>query len=296
MEAAQSSRPSLGEIFVQRGLISEADLERALAEQAATNRRLADILVRRGLVTGHDITTALKEQLSALGTSAAAAPAEQAAPAAHLQPVPDVEPEPEPVPVWDEPVDAEPVETDLVASAPTTAAESQGEQPDQDHEPQPELEPEPEPEVDVDPAALLEQVDSRREAMEAELSALGPILDQVDHLRLDLEAHDLSTPLLSHELVATQERLVARGDTLSTEIAALNVVHDEIERTAGALEEIRAELQTKIDDLAELRTTAAIWTTRVAEVEAEAELLTARADDAARELNALAAQTPPTAV
>ena len=63
MEAAQTSWRSLGELFVERGLISEADLERALAEQVATKRRLADILVRRGLVTGHDITKALMEQL-----------------------------------------------------------------------------------------------------------------------------------------------------------------------------------------------------------------------------------------
>ena len=36
MEAAETSWRSLGELFVERGLISEADLERALAEQTAT--------------------------------------------------------------------------------------------------------------------------------------------------------------------------------------------------------------------------------------------------------------------
>src|SRR6266567_1632753 len=69
MEAAHTSWRSLGELFVERGLISEADLERALAEQVATKRRLADILVRRGLVTGHDITSALMEQSDRLNDS-----------------------------------------------------------------------------------------------------------------------------------------------------------------------------------------------------------------------------------
>jgi hypothetical protein len=285
MEAAQSNRPSLGEIFVRRGLISEADLERALAEQTATNRRLADILVRRGLVTGHDITTALNEQLSALDPATTAAPDEQAAPPAHLQSVPDVER----APAWDEPVD-----TDSSAPASTAAAESHEEQPDHEQEAEQDSDGDGDGggDVDLDPPALLQQADSRREAMEAQLSALGPILEQVDHVRLELEEHDLSTPLLSRELVATHERLVARGDTLSTEIAALKIVRDEIERTAAVLEEIRTELQTKIDDLAELRTTAAIWTNRAADVEAEVELLTARADGAARELSALAARSP----
>jgi hypothetical protein len=63
MEAAQTSWLSLGDLFVKRGVISEADLEGALAEQVATKRRLAEILVRRGLVSGHDITSAIREQM-----------------------------------------------------------------------------------------------------------------------------------------------------------------------------------------------------------------------------------------
>src|SRR6266851_2818509 len=105
MEAAHTSWRSLGELFVERGLISEAELERALAEQVATKRRLADILVRRGLVTGHDITNALMEQL---GTEAPSQPAPRptAAPAPAAAPAPVAEhreaeivflPEPAPV-------------------------------------------------------------------------------------------------------------------------------------------------------------------------------------------------------
>ena len=53
----------LGELFVSRGLISEAELETALAEQAATGKRLGEILVERGLVSGPDLTSALMDQL-----------------------------------------------------------------------------------------------------------------------------------------------------------------------------------------------------------------------------------------
>jgi DNA repair exonuclease SbcCD ATPase subunit len=102
MEAAQTSRRSLGELFVERGLITEADLELALEEQAATKRRLADILVRRGLVTGHDITSALMEQLGSAAPAAAPAPADTPAlegtadVIALPQPSPEAAPEPEP--------------------------------------------------------------------------------------------------------------------------------------------------------------------------------------------------------
>lgn len=63
VEAAQLPWRPLGELFVSRGLISELELETALAEQAATNKRLGEILVDRGLVSGPDLTSVLMEQL-----------------------------------------------------------------------------------------------------------------------------------------------------------------------------------------------------------------------------------------
>ncbi len=90
MEAAATPRRSLGEYFVEKGLITQADLERAHAEHLTTNRRLADVLVRRGLVTGADITRALMDQLG----MAAGPPPPPTAPAA---PPPEVqEPQGEP--------------------------------------------------------------------------------------------------------------------------------------------------------------------------------------------------------
>ncbi len=63
VEAASVPWRPLGELFVSRGLITEAELETALAEQAATGRRLGEILVDRGLVSGPDLTSALMDQL-----------------------------------------------------------------------------------------------------------------------------------------------------------------------------------------------------------------------------------------
>jgi len=63
VEAASVPWRPLGELFVSRGLITEAELETALAEQAATGKRLGEILVDRGLVSGPDLTSALMDQL-----------------------------------------------------------------------------------------------------------------------------------------------------------------------------------------------------------------------------------------
>ena len=306
MEAAHTdtSRRSLGEIFVQRGLISEDDLEQALAEQFETKRRLADILVQRGLVTGSDITSALNEQLAAFNV-AVAHPGSDApfAPTASDSPDPD------------EPTGAAPV-TPLLYSV---SVEEPGSKPDFDaalagetpteEEPEDEVEPfdEPEPaaqssdldeptttlEADVDvsfePTELIHETDVRRQTMESRLAALGPILEGVERVKADLVAHELCSPLLAQELAATQQRLVAREDELSAEIVMLKETREDIERTAVLHEEIRAELAEKINELTELRTTAAMWTARVTAIEADVESLTALANGAARDLNALAA-------
>jgi hypothetical protein len=294
MEAAHTdtSRRSLGEIFVQRGLISEDDLEQALAEQFETKRRLADILVQRGLVTGSDLTSALNEQLAAfnvvdshLGSEAPLAPTASDALDA------------------DEPNGAAPVtpllysvDAALVGETPTE------EEPRDDFESfdEPDLDEPTTPEtVDVsfEPAELIHETEVRRQTMESRLAALGPILEGVERVKADLVAHELCSPLLAQELAATQQRLVAREDELSAEIVMLKETREDIERTAVLHDEIRAELAEKINELTELRTTAAMWTARVTAIEADVESLTALANGAARDLNALAATCvvmPPT--
>jgi chromosome segregation ATPase len=63
MEAAHLPWRPIGELFVEKGLISADDLEQALAEQAATGLRLGEILVNRKLISSPDLTQALMEQL-----------------------------------------------------------------------------------------------------------------------------------------------------------------------------------------------------------------------------------------
>ncbi len=298
MEAAQSSRRSLGEIFVERGLISEADLERALAEQFATKRRLADVLVRRGLVTGSDITSALNEQLAALHASAGQAESDALVEVtAHDH----EEVEESPAAVTAAPIlyaieeesrgeasfDAaanEPTSEDKPAYEPESSDERKAPAPDRG-----ELAATSDTDVSLEPTALIQETDERRTVMESRLAALGPILEGLGRVHSDLVEHELCSPLLADELTATEERLVARGDELSAEIAMLKQTREQIERMAGLLEELRSELAGKIHELTELRGTAAIWTSRVADVEAEVESLTARTNETARDLNALAA-------
>jgi len=292
MEAGQTSRRSLGEVLVDQGLVSEADLERALAEEFATKRRLAEILVRRGLVTGRDITNALAQQFTSFrgadaGDNGAHGEPDPvsghgAEPPGHHAPKPflwsDAEPEshPEAVAV-DDAGDAHP--------APVNPPVQRDEAKNPNGM---------DAELVVEPETLIRETDARRGTMESTLSALGPILESLGRIQADLEAHDLSTPLLSHELAATQERLIARGDALSAEIALLKETRAEIEQRAAVLESLRTELADKIHELAELRATAAIWTSRVDNLEAEVESLSTRANDAAHQLNALAAARVPT--
>jgi hypothetical protein len=63
VEAAReiSWRP-LGELFVEKGLLSPEQLEQALAEQAALGGRLGDKLVELGYVTRHALARLLAEQ------------------------------------------------------------------------------------------------------------------------------------------------------------------------------------------------------------------------------------------
>ena len=63
MEAASIPWRPIGELFVEKGLISQAQLEEALAEQEATGHRLGEILVKRNLISSPELTQALMEQL-----------------------------------------------------------------------------------------------------------------------------------------------------------------------------------------------------------------------------------------
>jgi hypothetical protein len=160
VEAASVPWRPLGELFVNRGLISEAELETALAEQAATGKRLGEILVERGLVSGPDLTSALMDQLGVeiskeegFGSGLwaeikrrhrrGAMQDDDAPSTATLRPV---ESEPQP----DEPeYDAEPEpEPEPEPFAPPPAAEAAVE-PEPDLQPEAAVEPEQEPEPEL---------------------------------------------------------------------------------------------------------------------------------------------------
>jgi hypothetical protein len=295
MEAAHTSWRSLGELFVERGLISEADLERALAEQVATKRRLADILVRRGLVTGHDITKALMEQL---GDEAPMQPAPMAAvaPAPAPAPVPapvaahpdaDVVTLPEPAPVETGPAAAAAAAEHEIAppkQAPTKAAPTQ--EPDADATMQGIYD------LSISAHALIAEADSRRRGAEAELNAAreahAQVLRGLEQVRAELEARDLSTDSLAKELEETQSRLRIREEELSTEVSLWEEARREAERCGGQLAELQSRLEEKQHELSEASASAAAWTARASELENETDTLAGRVTAAAHAIEVLA--------
>jgi hypothetical protein len=62
VEAAENIWRPLGELLVEKGLVTSNELELALAEQADTDRLLGAILVERGYVSGPALAIALAEQ------------------------------------------------------------------------------------------------------------------------------------------------------------------------------------------------------------------------------------------
>ena len=62
MEPAESIWRPLGELLVEKKLLTEEELELALTEQAETGRLLGAILVERGYVSGPALAVALAEQ------------------------------------------------------------------------------------------------------------------------------------------------------------------------------------------------------------------------------------------
>jgi hypothetical protein len=63
MAAAQPIWAPLGELLVERGLLSQRQLELALQEQNRTGRRLGEVLVAFGFVSHDALTNTLLEQV-----------------------------------------------------------------------------------------------------------------------------------------------------------------------------------------------------------------------------------------
>jgi hypothetical protein len=62
MATPEFSWQPLGRLFVERGLLTEEQLDRALADQAANGGRLGEKLVERGYVSGTALARLLAEQ------------------------------------------------------------------------------------------------------------------------------------------------------------------------------------------------------------------------------------------
>jgi len=128
-------RRPIGQILVEKGEISEIDLEAALAEQERSGRRLGEILIEQGRTSWLALARAIAEQvLDIQGSSAVAKPEpepeaaldpvkmvrELAERVANLPPVPDLLPPP-PVPDLERQLAREVAEQVANLDAPTSA-------------------------------------------------------------------------------------------------------------------------------------------------------------------------------
>jgi outer membrane biosynthesis protein TonB len=137
----------LGELLVERGLLSKVQLELALGEQRRTGLRLGEVLVSMGFVSEEALARMLLEQvgLSSPNDGHADVQAAEETPAA--QPAPDLEPGV--AVVWEPKARAEPAPEPEPQPEPEPEPEPELEhrpEPEQEYEPAPEPEPEPDPE------------------------------------------------------------------------------------------------------------------------------------------------------
>ena len=90
MTADRSTWLPLGELLVERRLLSQRQLELALQEHARTGRRLGEVLVAFGFVSEQALATTLLEQVGLMDAKAEEEPEPEL--------VPEPLPEPEPAP------------------------------------------------------------------------------------------------------------------------------------------------------------------------------------------------------
>jgi hypothetical protein len=89
--ADRSTWLPLGELLVERRLLSQRQLELALQEHQRTGRRLGEVLVSFGFVSEQALATTLLEQVGLMDAKAEA-------PEPEVVPEPEAQPEPEPMP------------------------------------------------------------------------------------------------------------------------------------------------------------------------------------------------------
>jgi len=83
----------LGDIFVERGFVTEDELQQALTRQRQTGERLGEALVAQGVISKFELAGALAEQMAAMGESAEEdTPSERAEATVHHLPTRTVDP------------------------------------------------------------------------------------------------------------------------------------------------------------------------------------------------------------
>jgi chromosome segregation ATPase len=233
VEAAQIPWRPLGELFVVRGLISEEQLEEALAEQIATGRRLGEILVERKLISSPELTNALMEQL---GREVARQEGFGSGLWAEIQrrrARPDARPELSLV-VARRPSDPEPEDTvEGWGLREGTVAEL---------------------ELDIEELTtelgIAKPASSRpEEQLSGDLSSV-----ELERLRRELQERSATVETLTSELEGARRSVEAREQTFAKEIDNWQRARREAERD---LEAVRRELDVRAARVAELETTLA---------------------------------------
>lgn len=251
----------LGEIFVDRGFVSQEELEQALERQSQTGERLGEALVAQGVISKFELAGALAEQMAALGESEAE-PDERPHATVHHFPLPeepveasaepdeDGEREPEPEPAGtlleavrdlerDEPsleAEAEPELEPVWGETVLEAVPEPGPEVELAHAaevelaPEPQREPEPqevhEPSFEVASEPELEEAPEPEleEAPEPELEeAPEPVLEQVEALFDAESSNGRAAPADD-----VGEPLAVDGTVDSAELAAAGIVLEEV--------------------------------------------------------------------
>ena len=172
-------RRPIGQILIDKGEISEVDLETALAEQERTGRRLGEILIESGRTSWLALARAIAEQVL------------------DIQDVhPKAEPEPEPQP--------EPRSESMWRREPEPRREPE-------LLPEPQVEPRPEPKVEPEPAAQL-VAPTPFESPELKLHSVEAMLRELQRAFIELVT---TTETLRMKIARLEEILEERDRELT---------------------------------------------------------------------------------
>jgi len=214
-------RRPIGQILVEKGEISEADLEAALAEQERSGRRLGEILIQQGRTSWLALAQAIAEQVLDIQNS-------PAVPEPKPAPEPKAEPAPDPVAMVRE-------LAERVASLPPVPDPLPAPGPDPEHELARAV---AEQVANLDaPAAQPVQV--AQEAQEAQVLQLTPAPQHALPI-MSADEKLLSIEALLKERQRAFIEMVTMAETLRMKVARLEEILEERDRELARLRIARA--------------------------------------------------------